>query len=465
MLEMGAYKIERRRLCDSRPAYYLQRSTPVVPRPRFPAQKRNEWRQKIIENERPTWEERSYTTLTKTYPSARTSIVCDKSVQSSRPTKLCWGDVNPWSVWWSSERHNARGVDLCNFLNSEGLHILNEGNTPAFKKLSENDQVYFNHSRIHRAICLGPKSSCPINDDLVDSFEGCVDQRMSRDYGLIARLMKLYFCRRSGDKLEMDGVSKSFIAFLIVVVLLNAIGSAYDVFIKDSNGKGKQWLIAFSIPRNWEKLTSPSKVSDPRLQKLVYVHGFRIQPMQLMTIGIVANVAPHLGDGPYWYRNMVEDSKVYRDTWWHHALFINNFFEPKASSLLQTWYLAADFQQYIISCVIMLWIIKKGLDLEYVLSRLLVVSLLGVFSLVFILDFESDFKVIKPEHDSNKCPNDCVHVYSLKKWTQSGRRPRGVLRRSTYVSAVLNVRGDGIFVGATIICMGVWAMVSSVRPI
>ncbi|GBP98468.1 hypothetical protein EVAR_59894_1 [Eumeta japonica] len=43
------------------------------------------------------------------------------------------GDVNAWSVWWGSERNDARGVDLCDFLDSEGLHILNEGNTPTFE--------------------------------------------------------------------------------------------------------------------------------------------------------------------------------------------------------------------------------------------------------------------------------------------------------------------------------------------
>ncbi|GBP23610.1 hypothetical protein EVAR_80227_1 [Eumeta japonica] len=32
-----------------------------------------------------------------------------------------------------SERNDARGVDLCDFLDSEGLHILNEGNTPTFE--------------------------------------------------------------------------------------------------------------------------------------------------------------------------------------------------------------------------------------------------------------------------------------------------------------------------------------------
>ncbi|GBP08078.1 Putative 115 kDa protein in type-1 retrotransposable element R1DM [Eumeta japonica] len=45
------------------------------------------------------------------------------------------GDVNEWSVWWGSEHDDARGVDLCDFLDAEGLHILNEGNTPTFEEV------------------------------------------------------------------------------------------------------------------------------------------------------------------------------------------------------------------------------------------------------------------------------------------------------------------------------------------
>ncbi|GBP92817.1 Putative 115 kDa protein in type-1 retrotransposable element R1DM [Eumeta japonica] len=43
------------------------------------------------------------------------------------------GDVNAWSVWWGSERDDARGTELCDFLDVEGLHVLNEGNIPTFE--------------------------------------------------------------------------------------------------------------------------------------------------------------------------------------------------------------------------------------------------------------------------------------------------------------------------------------------
>ncbi|GBP03648.1 hypothetical protein EVAR_2403_1 [Eumeta japonica] len=35
------------------------------------------------------------------------------------------GDVKVWSVWWGSKRNDSRGVDLCDFLDAEGLYILN----------------------------------------------------------------------------------------------------------------------------------------------------------------------------------------------------------------------------------------------------------------------------------------------------------------------------------------------------
>ncbi|GBP90792.1 Retrovirus-related Pol polyprotein from type-1 retrotransposable element R1 [Eumeta japonica] len=42
-------------------------------------------------------------------------------------------NVNAWSVCWGSEHDDACRVDLCDFFDAEGLHILNEGNTPTFK--------------------------------------------------------------------------------------------------------------------------------------------------------------------------------------------------------------------------------------------------------------------------------------------------------------------------------------------
>ncbi|GBP88699.1 Putative 115 kDa protein in type-1 retrotransposable element R1DM [Eumeta japonica] len=43
------------------------------------------------------------------------------------------GYLNAWSVWWGSERDDARGGELCDFFDMEKLHVLNEGNIPTFE--------------------------------------------------------------------------------------------------------------------------------------------------------------------------------------------------------------------------------------------------------------------------------------------------------------------------------------------
>ncbi|GBP96415.1 hypothetical protein EVAR_90512_1 [Eumeta japonica] len=43
------------------------------------------------------------------------------------------GDVNAWSVWWGSERDDARGTELCDFLDVEGYMYSTKGISPRSK--------------------------------------------------------------------------------------------------------------------------------------------------------------------------------------------------------------------------------------------------------------------------------------------------------------------------------------------
>lgn len=43
------------------------------------------------------------------------------------------GDVNAWSTWWGSIHENHRGAEYRGFLDEQGMHILNEGDTPTFE--------------------------------------------------------------------------------------------------------------------------------------------------------------------------------------------------------------------------------------------------------------------------------------------------------------------------------------------
>ncbi|GBP92571.1 hypothetical protein EVAR_70945_1 [Eumeta japonica] len=117
------------------------------------------------------------------------------------------------------------------------------------KKFSTNKGHNFNHTRIHRAVCLGPKSDCPVKNNLKESFEECIDRHMFEEYGLRADLIHFDFCRRSGEKLEIDGVVIAFCVYLIIVVVLNVVGTVYDWVLHNSNENAK----AVPTERSWLK--------------------------------------------------------------------------------------------------------------------------------------------------------------------------------------------------------------------
>ncbi|GBP63364.1 hypothetical protein EVAR_56475_1 [Eumeta japonica] len=156
------------------------------------------------------------------------------------------------------------------------FELIAAGRSPLYdlwKKLSINELENFNHTRIHRAVCLGPKTDCPIEGNLTHSFEECIDYGLLREYELNAKLVDFAFCRRSGESLPVDGVDKAFMAYLAVVVLLNLMGTAYHFFVKEKGSKGNRWVMAFSLFANWRRLTSPAEGGDPRLRNFACFNG------------------------------------------------------------------------------------------------------------------------------------------------------------------------------------------------
>ncbi|GBP61161.1 hypothetical protein EVAR_46814_1 [Eumeta japonica] len=146
------------------------------------------------------------------------------------------------------------------------------------KKYSANQRHNFNHTRIHRAVCLGPNSGCPVKNNLTESFKECIDKSMFEEYGLRADLMHFDFCRKSGEKPIIDNAGVAFCIYLTIVVVLNVIGTVYDWVLKNSNAnaKGNRWLMAFSIFDNWRRLTSMSEGKDTRFQNLSCFNGIKI---------------------------------------------------------------------------------------------------------------------------------------------------------------------------------------------
>jgi peptidoglycan/LPS O-acetylase OafA/YrhL len=84
----------------------------------------------------------------------------------------------------------------------------------------------------------------------------------------------------------------------------------------------------------------------------------RILPLYGMCLLFYTQVAPHLGEGPFWYQWLAL-IKPCHDYGWTNVLFVNNFMpfdKPVTDTCFyHSWYLAVDMQLFVIASVLVFW--------------------------------------------------------------------------------------------------------------
>ncbi|CAB4061631.1 unnamed protein product [Lepeophtheirus salmonis] len=91
-------------------------------------------------------------------------------------------------------------------------------------------------------------------------------------------------------------------------------------------------------------------------------------------------------EGPFW-NLMIESTHNCQKYWWTNLLYINNYVMPEFACMRPTWYLACDFQLYLLGILVM-WILWKNEKLgQMLLFTLLIVSTLIPGVLTFINDW------------------------------------------------------------------------------
>ena len=104
-----------------------------------------------------------------------------------------------------------------------------------------------------------------------------------------------------------------------------------------------------------------NKNSDFSLIKLmlVYLHRFlRITPVFMFCTFFFWSMTPYLGGGPLWFNvgSIAGDCEEY---WYANLIYLNNFIpEWKNTCFVSGWYLAVDFQLFIIGTIIVLFYTK-----------------------------------------------------------------------------------------------------------
>ncbi|CAH0713384.1 unnamed protein product, partial [Brenthis ino] len=154
------------------------------------------------------------------------------------------------------------------------------------KGLSANWVDSFNHTRLHRAICVS--RVCPAPDPLLpptpeDWFESCVNASMAA-YNLTARLYRLDYCNKGQVPAKPLTTNDKAFVFVVVILLALTMFSTYlESNLPEDIKKDYGWILSWSLKSSWESLVAPTP--SARGSDLRCLDGLRVCCM-LFVVGV-----------------------------------------------------------------------------------------------------------------------------------------------------------------------------------
>ncbi|CAG9126561.1 unnamed protein product [Plutella xylostella] len=324
------------------------------------------------------------------------------------------------------------------------------------QRYSANWVDRFNHTRLHRGVCLARRCPRPAaaGGRLEDWFADCVNATTMAEYNMSATLTTLEYCRGgegAGDeggageehRAPLGASERAAAALAAALLALAAVSTTLDLTLPDHNRKGMEWALSWSVVGCWRALLATPPVSkesdlrmfdgvrvicmfcviiehvcwlatlsyssDPRyteekrretdvmlmtnstlvvqiffmMSTFLLAHKLlrarrraalplwgtfsqtmlnriiRISPTYWAVVWFAASWWARLGSGPLWTPLVGAEAAVCRHKWWTHLLYLNNVVYPDDKCLIQTWYLAADMQVYVL-CLALTLVLTRG---------------------------------------------------------------------------------------------------------
>ncbi|XP_072152288.1 nose resistant to fluoxetine protein 6 isoform X2 [Bemisia tabaci] len=84
----------------------------------------------------------------------------------------------------------------------------------------------------------------------------------------------------------------------------------------------------------------------------------RLTPAYAAMIAFTATIFYKMGDGPLWEQLAGQEKEACQEYWWTNLLYFNNYYHTEKLCMMQSWYLSADTQLYILS-IFLLYFLKN----------------------------------------------------------------------------------------------------------
>ncbi|XP_037044343.1 nose resistant to fluoxetine protein 6-like [Bradysia coprophila] len=146
------------------------------------------------------------------------------------------------------------------------------------------------------------------------------------------------------------------------------------------------------------KLQETSSFSFKYFWTSILYRYLRLTPVYLFIILFHSTWLVWLQNGPLW-PHITETERTYcRNNWWANLLYINNIFTLSEPCLQHGWYLAADFQMFVVGVVMQLLFWKYPRCKKFVLSAAILISAVIPGVITYVNRYDGAF-MIRPEAD------------------------------------------------------------------
>ncbi|KAL4710106.1 hypothetical protein ACJJTC_016508 [Scirpophaga incertulas] len=148
------------------------------------------------------------------------------------------------------------------------------------KRYSSEEVAHFNHTLLHRGLCVSRRCRAPEDDDRTDDalaawFTSCVNASMHAEYGLSARALRSQHCTHGPAHQPPPSTSaRVFAALLATLLAFAALSTLLDLTLADHTKKKVRWALAWSVPGGWRALRAA-----PPAGALAALDGLRVLGM------------------------------------------------------------------------------------------------------------------------------------------------------------------------------------------
>ncbi|CAH0406839.1 unnamed protein product [Chilo suppressalis] len=141
--------------------------------------------------------------------------------------------------------------------------------------------------------------------------------------------------------------------------------------------------------------TVASKLTSINLIKnlhLFYLNRLlRMFPVLATAILLQVSFFNRITDGPFW-EPIARNTNNCRQYWWSTLLYVQNLVNARNMCLSHSWYLAIDMQAYILSPLVLFWVLgrsKKSAWIALTAAVLIVITASSIYN--FLMEFQSAF--------------------------------------------------------------------------